>query len=207
MNDYCIMWRLDHKGNPVWTSICVARALVRYFKGHGKKIGWDKNTMHYYRKRKLTVTDAFRILKPFYKPKVALADHEGVDEHGKLRKFSAVCKKLKDCGLLPSGSEASKLWKQKVKHLEKVCPGKVDFERELSVDDIEEWSHNKKDSVKDMRQAIVDRAPQRGWLEADQASEVHCAPELMAFETPMILVSEEDNLTPNVPTQWPEFTT
>ena len=32
-NDYCLMWRLTPEGAPVWTSICLVRALVRYFKG------------------------------------------------------------------------------------------------------------------------------------------------------------------------------
>jgi len=197
MNDYCLMWRCDNKGKPIWTSICLARALVRYFKGHGKKVMWDKATQKYYRKRKLTVTDAFRVLRPFYDPKVALKQQP---------KFPAVCKKLKEWGLLPGGKKAAAIWKTKVERLEKICPGKVNFDQELSIEDIEEWAHQKKDSVKEMRENIVLRAPERGFVESDKTSEVKCAPELAQFSTPLVSIHEDGTVKPNAKTNWADFT-
>lgn len=127
--------------------------------GHGTKVHASKATWRYYKERKLSVTDVFRLLRPFWKKgKCGVGDNE---------KWVAIVQWLKERGLLPKGSKASKIWGKKVRMLEKVNPGKVDFERVLPVEDIEEWAHQKKARILELRQMIVDRADERGMLESD----------------------------------------
>ena len=194
-NDYCLMWRCTPEGDSVWTSVCLVRALVRYFKGHGKKVGASKETWDYYRRRKLSTTDVFRLLRPFWK--------KGKCGRKENEKWVKIVQWLKERQLLPGASTASALWDRKVKILEQTHPGKVDFERVLPVEDIEEWAHQKKARILDLREMIVERAVERGgFLESEEESEVSCPEPLKTFSEPMFTVAEDGALTLNSITQW-----
>ena len=66
--------------------------------GHGTKVHASKATWRYYKERKLSVTDVFRLLRPFWKKgKCGVGDNE---------KWVAIVQWLKERGLLPKGSMA-----------------------------------------------------------------------------------------------------
>jgi len=155
----------------------------------------SKATWRYYRDRKLSVTDVFRLLRPFWrKGKCGRGDNE---------KWIAIVTWLKERGLLRGGSLASQIWRKKIRQLEVSHPGKVDFERVLPVEDIEEWAHQKKAKILELRQDIIDSAEERGFLEADVDAPVVCPVSLAEFARPMFTIDAGDGgLTLNSKTKW-----
>jgi len=53
---YSFMWRCDHEGDAILTSVLFERCLVRYLKGQGTSYAIDDATWAFYRRTKLSPT-------------------------------------------------------------------------------------------------------------------------------------------------------